>query len=421
MSQQNDGRFYANLLIGLVSAGSLTMYLKHQYEAFLINKKRKQVLNTEEFTPTSLFNAIQINSDYIRNKFRNVGSSEDPHRKIVKGRVFLAGLAYSNNPIYSNYFEGIRNIPLIYKVKYSQDVYSLDDTDITKPTYIRDNFPDNAEFHKLSQFSLLDPQTKENNFIYVLLNNDTDIKNCVQYLGSTDKFRWLNLGERLARFFIYLIKMLVVLITGRESPASKAIRGVRLGLRETEVGIKVDSPIVAYGEVIYNFETNTCRMDGPIALTNDKMQYLNRINQQLQEQKWMRNCFGLIFAGTAIYFLRRLFLYEQKKMALKKKEQRIDSIWQIAADTVNEVCPKKLGDMNDADVVQWMEQNEGKEPLRPCKIVPDQYFDYGEPCTKCKKIFLQAQRDVIELEDQYEQIQLNKKNKDDKKDVKQKK
>lgn len=40
----------------------------------------------------------------------------------------------------------------------------------------------------------------------------------------------------------------------------------------------MDSPIVAYGEVIYNFETNTCRMDGPIALTNDKMQYLNRIN-----------------------------------------------------------------------------------------------------------------------------------------------
>lgn len=35
-----------------------------------------------------------------------MGSSEDPHRKIVKGRVFLAGLAYSNNPIYSNYFEG---------------------------------------------------------------------------------------------------------------------------------------------------------------------------------------------------------------------------------------------------------------------------------------------------------------------------
>lgn len=129
-------------------------------------------------------------------------------------------------------------------------------------------------------------------------------------MGSIDKFRWRGLGERIAGFLLLVIKLIVQIILGKDNAAIRSMRGIKLGIRETEIGIKVDTPLLAYGEVIYDFATNTCRMESPIALAYDKMQYIKKINFRLNEEKWKRNVFGIIFASTAIYFLRRFWHYQ---------------------------------------------------------------------------------------------------------------
>jgi len=44
-----------------------------------------------------------------------------------------------------------------------------------------------------------------------------------------------------------LIKLIVDLLAGRGSPFSKSVRGIRLGITEKEIGIKIDSIINVYG------------------------------------------------------------------------------------------------------------------------------------------------------------------------------
>jgi len=53
--------------------------------------------------------------------------------------------------------------------------------------------------------------------------------------------------QRLVGVFIMLIKLIVDLMTGRGSPFSKSVRGIRLGITEKEIGIKIDSIINVYG------------------------------------------------------------------------------------------------------------------------------------------------------------------------------
>lgn len=67
-----------------------------------------------------------------------------------------------------------------------------------------------------------------------------------------------------------LIKLIVDLLAGRGSPFSKSVRGIRLGITEKEIGIKIDSIINVYGQIFFNLETGKIRFEVPDVLVNDK-------------------------------------------------------------------------------------------------------------------------------------------------------
>ena len=67
------------------------------------------------------------------------------------------------------------------------------------------------------------------------------------------------------------------MLGGGENPFQKKIKGISLGLRESELGIKVDSFISVYGEVLYNLSDNTLRIEHPLAFFFDKIAYIKTL------------------------------------------------------------------------------------------------------------------------------------------------
>ena len=48
-------------------------------------------------------------------------------------------------------------------------------------------------------------------------------------------------------------------------------------MREHEIGIKGNSFMSLFGEFVYNFETNTIKINSPIAIVSDKTVYIKRL------------------------------------------------------------------------------------------------------------------------------------------------
>lgn len=110
------------------------------------------------------------------------------------------------------------------------------------------------------------------------------------------------------------------LTVGKTHPFSKSIKGIRLGITEKEIGIKVESIISVYGEVFFNLETGKLRFILPDALVNDKNQFLYKLKESLLESRVLRNFFGVIFASTMVYLGRRVYLYMKKNPDFKPLE-----------------------------------------------------------------------------------------------------
>jgi hypothetical protein len=54
-------------------------------------------------------------------------------------------------------------------------------------------------------------------------------------------------------------------------------RGISVGLRDTEVGIKIGSGIAVIGQVVYNLKDRTMRIDAPELILNERLSYLNEL------------------------------------------------------------------------------------------------------------------------------------------------
>ncbi len=121
----------------------------------------------------------------------------------------------------------------------------------------------------MKEFRLQD-RTQSEVSAFVQLTPQTDVRGVLQYIGSTDKFRWLGLGERIASFLLLLIKTISMAIGGSNSLPARKIRGISIGVRETELGIRLDSYFAVYGEVVYNFATGRLYIESPLAIVTNQ-------------------------------------------------------------------------------------------------------------------------------------------------------
>lgn len=63
-------------------------------------------------------------------------------------------------------------------------------------------------------------------------------------------------------FFYFIIRSIFSFGGTEANPLYSAARGVKVGIRDNEFGIKMDQFLQIYGEVVYNFENKTFRFVG---------------------------------------------------------------------------------------------------------------------------------------------------------------
>lgn len=64
-----------------------------------------------------------------------------------------------------------------------------------------------------------------------------------------------------------------------------AIKGIKTGYLENEIGIENDSFLSVFGKISYNMDKKVLRMDCPEYFVNNKYQILRRISREIRDKK----------------------------------------------------------------------------------------------------------------------------------------
>lgn len=131
-----------------------------------------------------------------------------------------------------------------------------------KHSYSFIKFPDTAKFERLPYFRLHDI-IKDDAYCTINLNDKCDVKPAIQHISSQAKIRDPGVFETGISVLVLVAKIIIGIFTGSENPILSVFKGVRIGVRQQEVGIKLDSFLTVFGEVIYNIKENTIRIDFP--------------------------------------------------------------------------------------------------------------------------------------------------------------
>ncbi|KAL4446421.1 hypothetical protein ABPG74_001162 [Tetrahymena malaccensis] len=311
-----ERRFYLNVFVGGICLYSFTQMCKYQIQYYKYNKAINQAEKAKTYTPEQLLTEIKKRTKFYNQKLQDGFSYTNSNRAEISGRVFLYGVIKCEKPINSinNHEDNqlFANEGLIYSIKYEEDKYSLDQIDNKKNVGQFSRLPKNANFQKVKDFMIQEQNGSIN--CYVPMTDDLDLTRALQFIGQRDKLITANLGQRFLGFLIMILKFVVDLFCGSESRLSLSIRGIRLGITEKEIGIKVDSITSVYGQIFFNRYTQKFRFELPEALVNDRKGYINDLQQKLNESKctFFSNFFGLIFLGTMVYLSRRAYLYWEK-------------------------------------------------------------------------------------------------------------
>jgi len=89
-------------------------------------------------------------------------------------------------------------------------------------------------------------------------------------------------------------------------------RGISVGVRDSEVGIKIGSGVAVIGEVIYNFASNTLRIDKPELILNERLSYLTELHKELDGLIYNRNVWTVVAVISSLYLGRQVFKYLRK-------------------------------------------------------------------------------------------------------------
>ena len=91
-----------------------------------------------------------------------------------------------------------------------------------------------------------------------------------------------------------------------------SFRGVSIGIRDGEVGIKVGSGIAVIGEVVYNLADKSLHISKPELILNERLSYLAELKKEVEALVHNRNVWGVIAVVSSLYLGRQIFKYLRK-------------------------------------------------------------------------------------------------------------
>jgi len=269
-----------NIFLGIVSFGTLSYTAKQQYNINSADKKLKQFIKTKIFSPKDLFFGIKEKEAYLVNLFKDYGKNE------ISGKVFVEGVPHTDLPVIGK----INKQKLLHGIYFKEDIFSNDGIRASNMDGKKFKIPSEAKPETVHTFQLKDYDGSRH--CLVKNNNDTgeppNYEDALELIASKDEIRDLNFIEKFLAFVCMLWDYMSFLQGG------SGLRGIRIGVREKEVGIKIESFLTVYGEVIYNFDKQQLRIENPEYFLKNKTSLLDTLKEYISSCKTARFISGFI-------------------------------------------------------------------------------------------------------------------------------
>lgn len=261
----------------------------------LLNAKYNELNESNSFTPESLSLFLEKLTQTSNFDQKNFKISENNPTEIT-GNVFLEGIAFTKHPIKSRL---LPHVPLIYSNYYINKIYSNNlrnkvGSIITNDNLLRESIYQVSQAESLIDeapyFHLFDYEKTFDNILKTIQYHKKTQYNCriarnlqIDAIGASKlicsrfSFKALTLIERII-LFIYLV---LEAIFSRQT----TIKGIRVGYVEHEIGIKNDSLVNIYGQILYDMKKKTIRMDFPKYMAKNKNSIFNKLVKQIRDKK----------------------------------------------------------------------------------------------------------------------------------------
>lgn len=381
------------LFYSALGAGSLIAMFNVSKDVNDLTDKLEKIHYSKSYTPESL--KIYLENSSKNNQFqeskefaRNPINSEE-----IIGSVFLKGIASTSFPINSTLSP---NIPLIYSNYYINKIYSksLSENGSFNP-FLAGNYLNYPNYPSLNSESIIN----QSPFFKLYAYEEKKTHKSIQYkkksdfscrVGANSKVNALD-AQRLLFFRIHskalttIEKIIIFIYLILEAIFSRqfAMKGIKVGYMEREMGIKNDTFLNVYGKIAYNINKKTLRMDSPEYFLRDKTVILNTIYKKIRDKR-------IILILAFIPLLISLVKLGSKCVQLFKRWRNFKQILQ------NQMNIKKIV-INDVKCCVCSE-NINNIILLPCKhfcVCKDCYnkMDEQKKCPQCNSLIIK----IIEI------------------------
>lgn len=133
----------------------------------------------------------------------------------------------------------------------------------------------------------------------------------IDFSSALDIFRWenkkrdLTLYENLTVFLLAALRGIATV--GVKDPNVTFLRGIEVGTREVEAGIKIGAALTVLGTL--GVTTDGVIFIEPSSIFKERLTFLNDLNERLEELASKRNFWLAAFVVSAVYVGRRTYKY----------------------------------------------------------------------------------------------------------------
>lgn len=201
-----------------------------------------------------------------------------------------------------------RSIESVLRIRYREEIYSNDASDPTRGRYVINlkRVLENCQVEMHKEFLVRD----QNQSVVVSNYDRINYEKALDILRYTEERRGMMLHEFLFTLGVLSVKFIAQLFFKNIDVST--FRGISVGVRDSEVGIKIGSGVAVIGEVIYNFASNTLRIDKPELILNERLSYLTELHKELDGLIYNLNVWTVVAVISSLYLGRQVFKYLRK-------------------------------------------------------------------------------------------------------------
>ncbi|CAK89827.1 unnamed protein product (macronuclear) [Paramecium tetraurelia] len=298
MSTKEDKQYFKTGVVGFVFMYSVLKFGHY----FNNNRKTKNQIK-------------KLKSYPIKNVSEVVKEAQNQTKSNI---CFIEGI-----PQQGSLHSTFKKIPVILRIQQRTSLFSCDS--FLEPRIKFDwkeaSVSSDYQIDKPPYFALKDKLTQ--NEAHVSIRDDTDVSAALMSFGFKDEKRSLSFAEHIGNyatiFYSSIFRVFGPIALTQVLFRDSSFKGVHIGYRDNEFGIKADGLLSVLGQAVYNTDTKKITIENPLALTLSKNNYIYQLEKKLQENGVAINFWLVLTFLSGLYVSRRIYLYNKKHPKILQK------------------------------------------------------------------------------------------------------